>query len=463
MRLRSRAGCPVWDESEQEARRVYDSQYNFLQRAGMLATRAALGLGVAAILVVPGCKSAGPKRADTDKPVNTTLSNITGEDEGLALPAGDELMSRDDDEFGSVRDQIEESARQLSVYFANLEIDGPGPAREQAQPIAQPRVERVNQPVNQPVSQSTNELINQSVNDEVIEADDGVVRVSLLGAGGQDQPDESVQVAGVDPASGLAELVEGGKEVGEPIEPAALIEQDPEMRKEQLAKELASILATLASTSDDPGSAALALASLEMLLPEGSEALFDQGVLSDAEQTSLDAARTFLRSLSAEGSIASPAAVASELEAIQAKLDAWAGVTIKKAALCTRVDGYGWYETFPSYRFVAGRAQPVIVYVELERFAQREFVGPDGQARYETKLSQRLELYHVADDLNTWNRQAETVTGETRNRLRDYYLTNKVTLPANLGVGRYHLKVVMRDFIGERVAETIIPIEIVVR
>jgi hypothetical protein len=77
------------------------------------------------------------------------------------------------------------------------------------------------------------------------------------------------------------------------------------------------------------------------------------------------------------------------------------------------------------------------------------------------ELSQRLELYHAADDLNTWNRAAETVRDESRNRLRDYYLTNRVRLPGNLGVGRYHLKVVMRDLIGEKVAETIIPIEIV--
>ncbi len=242
------------------------------------------------------------------------------------------------------------------------------------------------------------------------------------------------------------------------------VEVEPTVRKEELARELASILGRLASTSEDPGSAALALASLETLLPEGFvDSMMDQGMLSDAERASLDAARAFLRSLSSGGSIASPAEMADELEAIQAQLDSWAGLTIKKAALCTRVDGYGWYETFPSYRFVAGRAQPVIVYVELERFAQRQVMGPDGQPRYQTKLSQRLELYHVADDLNTWNRQAETVSGETRNRLRDYYLTNQVTLPANLGVGRYHLKVVMRDFIGERVAEAIIPIEIVAR
>jgi hypothetical protein len=77
------------------------------------------------------------------------------------------------------------------------------------------------------------------------------------------------------------------------------------------------------------------------------------------------------------------------------------------------------------------------------------------------KLSQRLELYHIADDLNTWNRSAETDTTISRNRLRDYYLINQITLPPNLGVGRYNLKVVMRDLIANQVVEAIIPIEIV--
>ena len=435
-----------------------------------------------------GCKGQQPRGGSVEEPVNTGLAAMSQDDE-LLLPSNDDLL-KGDAEFGSVSEQLEESARQLNVYFANMEIDGVEPGKDSVdgQPgmiadgasqiadgetqILEVPVESVVEPIQQAQNQSTS--ITPSIKTETKSASDdgGGVRVSLLGGGGQsvDGDEDRGAVDEVAKGEGMADDgTETGTRTGaeqtaeQSAEHAAVEAVDPQVRKEQLAHELASILSQLASTSDDPGAAALALASLETLLPEGADAGFDEGMLSDAEKTSLDAVRGLLKSISSGGEIVSPGELASDLERIQEQLDAWAGLTITKAALCTRVDGYGRYETFPSYRFIAGRAQDVIVYVELERFTQRELTGPDGQARYQTKLSQRLELYHAVDDLNAWNRRAETVSDETRNRLRDYYLTNMVTLPANLGVGRYHLKIVTRDLIGERVAETIIPIEIVAR
>lgn len=412
---------------------------------------------VCCVQVGCGAGQVRAKKVNTDEPVNTSLGKI-GSNPDLALPRNEDLMERG--EYGSVSEQIEESARQLSVYFTNLEIDGVKDYPVESEQVQEDQPIEL-EPKPKPVVAEVSTPLNTSSSTT---NGDGGVRVSLLGASQGDASIESeaLTIDSTTDAPVLVKDTQSKSDVGDV--PSVNTEAvDPVARKEELARELASILADLASTSDDPGSAALALASLEMILPNDGGALVDEGVLSDAELASLEATRAFLRSMSSAGSIASPAQVSTELESIKAQLDAWAGLTIKKAALCTHVEGYGRYETFSSYRFVAGRAQPVIVYVELERFAQREVVGPDGQARFETKLSQRLELYHVADDLNTWNRAAELVTDETRNRLRDYYLTNKVTLPANLGVGRYHLKVVMRDLIGERVSETIIPIEIVAR
>jgi hypothetical protein len=447
-------------------------------------------VAVGAALSIGGCKSAS-KRGDptsTNEPVNATLNNLANES-GLALPEDEQLMDRGD-EFGSVSDQIEESARQLNVYFANMEIDGVdevdpesrtriplGGTSSTADPISEPIKEATQiaaQPLSTPKSTS---------NEGAFEGSSDGVRVSLLGA--SEDEESPAGIAEEIPAQHQEEIAQSAAQEQTELTPDAgdkpsvqaadnrvggneptthePIAQDPNERKEQLAQELATILAQLAGTSDDPGSAALALASLEMLLPDDSSVLLEEGVLSDAEQESIDAIRGFLRSLSSAGSIASPGEVLLRLSEIQSQLDTWLGVSVKKAALCTRVDGYGRYETFPSYRFVAGRAQPAIVYVELEHFAQRESVGPDGQPRFETKLSQRLELYRASDDLNTWNRATETVNDMSRNRVRDYYLINEVVLPPNLGVGRYHLKIVVRDLIGEGVAETIIPIEIVVR
>ncbi len=428
--------------------------------AAALFVGAGLCAGLGSLLV--GCASgqARAKTADINEPVNTGLGLIE-DDPGLALPENEELMDRG--EFGSVHDQIEESVRQLDVYFANLEIDGAEPVDPDGRvrfPLEAGSVDEAenaagNGAESEPVERVTlSDEESESPSSTPITQDDGDgVRVSLMG--GSDIDDDS---DGDESEDGSLDIVEA-----EVIAEYEDVATDPHVRKQQLVQELAEVLTELAETSDEPGAASLALTSLEAILSDNGESLMDQGVLSEAEQTSLDAFRTFLQTMSSEGEIVSPGDLAAGLEDIQLHLNQWAGLQIKQASLCTRVDGYGRYETFPSYRFVAGRSQPAIVYVELERFAQRERTGPDGLPRFETKISQRLELYHVADDLNTWNRAAETVGDESRNRLRDYYLINQVTLPANLSVGRYHLKVVVRDLVSDRVAEAIIPIEIVSR
>lgn len=453
------------------------------------------GVGSAAMLIAGCAGSAGtPRASDPDEPVNTGLAGIN-DSPGLALPDQNELMRPDRDEE-MIRAQIEESARQLSVYFTNLELDGPpidgqtpppNPTSRTggSQPDATREAESPRDPSSRPSTQTT---ARAQPNPEVGGGDDGGVRVSLMdlakrgdaaeaqAAGEADQADGSGDPAGSGTGDASTPRKTGGfdPEPGAESRPAPATESepgqrtpeaaaDPRVRRDTLARELAAILSELVVSGQEPGASALALASLETLLPDDTGALVDDGVLSEPERASIDAVRSLLSTMTSEGTIISPSEMSAHLEQIKQQVDAWAGLHIRRAALCTRVDGYGRYETFPSYRFTAGRAQEVIVYTELERFAQRESTGPDGLPRFGVELSQRLELYHVADDLNTWNRAAETVRDESRNRLRDYYLTNRVFLPANLGVGRYHLKVVMRDLIGEKMAETIIPIEIVAR
>jgi len=410
-------------------------------------------LCVLSLLMLSGCdKGAGSTRDQgINTPVNTGLTNIDGAP-ALPLPEGDELMRPDRDEE-RIRAQIEESARQLSVYFTNLELDGPPVTRNSDTPPPDPTSQNT---VASPIQGSNQAQKRPQPNPEVAHTNnDGGVRVSLSDHAGKTTPEESEKIDQVEQPD--------SQTVKKPEQPQAKVDQDPIERRNELVHELAGILTELVESGQDPGASALALATLETLLPADTSTLVDEGVLSEPERASIDAVRSLLGTMTSEGEIVSPALVSEQLEEIKSQLDAWAGLTIRKAALCTRVDGYGRYETFSSYRFIAGQAHEVIVYTELDRFMQSLTMGPDGQPRYGIELSQRLELYHVADDLNTWNRGAETVSDQSRNRLRDYYLTNRVFLPANLGVGRYHLKIVMRDLIGEKLAETIIPIEIVAR
>lgn len=386
---------------------------------------AALSLVLCAGMSV-GCKNRRTKddtRADkAAQSTNASLSALTKDAESPTFEAPA-------DDFADTRSRVEASAALLEQALS-----------EQAIAEAAAAAARASEPP---------------------EDDAPTTRFSLLG-------DEEVGITDIEPeASGTeAAQPEAPAEVAQAETPAPEVTQepeplDPEARKQQLVDELIASLSELARTGDAPGSAALALAGLETLRPQALDELRKEGLLSDAELTSLDAARKMFDGLRAEGGIADPAHVSDLLERIRQDLVASAGLRIARAELCTSVSGYGRYETFGENRFIAGRGQEVIVYAEVDGFRHGETIGPDGVPRFEVELTQRLELYHTADDLNTWNRAAETDRTVSRNRQRDYYLLNQVVLPANLTIGKYHLKVVMRDLIGGTMAEAIIPIEIV--
>ena len=395
--------------------------------------------GLGGLVVAGGCgkgdrwwKDNGPRVSDEGAGgVDASLTALGRDDGSLTIPDG--VV---DEDFGTTHDQVVESARMMDEYFAGMEA-----------------AEDLDEAV---VIDGGHENVSGG-------GDDG--SFSLTSAAAElaadpdpvDEPDAEIVT---EPA---AEVVvdSGGVDGGE--ESVEVVEVDAEQRKAELVVELVGVLTELARTSENPGSAAAALAGMDSISVEVLEGLRDEGVLSETELSTLRAAREVLDSISSSGELASPEVVADVLARVKDDLDRASGIRVVRALLCTRVDGFGKYEPFASNEFVAGRSHEVIVYVEVDRFGHRELFGTDGQARYEVEMSQRLELYHVADDLNTWNRAAEVDRSVSRNKVRDYYLINKITLPGNLGVGRYHLKVVMRDLVEEKVGELIIPIRMVVR
>lgn len=427
----------------------------------------ALGLvmcagGVIGIVASSGCgkgdrwwkKNNEPVQAGDDSDSgNGSVGSVGGVDTSLtALSNGGDSLSVDgvDTEgFASTEQQVIESARMMDEFFSGMES---GVDPERAVVIDDP-VTRVDPASELPIEYQPEEY------EEVQTADTGS---DMNGGNGSFSLSQAAAERGLDVDGEQAGGVDNAGNAGdESTQVAAVDPVDAEQRKAVLMGELVSQLTEMARTSDNPGSAAAALAGLESVSVETLDGLYQDGVLSESELSTLRAVREVFDSVSSSGSIESPEAVADVLDRVKSDLDRMSGIRVTRALLCTRVDGFGKYEPFASNEFVAGRAQEVIVYVEVDRFGHREMTGTDGQPRYEVELSQRLELYHVADDLNTWNRAAEIDRSVSRNRVRDYYLINKVTLPANLGVGRYHLKVVMRDLVDEKVSELIIPIRMV--
>jgi hypothetical protein len=399
--------------------------------------------GTLAVMLLLGC---GRERTRTDTatpntPTNAGLASLTRENTAPTINAPPP------DDFRPTREIVEQYAALYEQIWAHAEQSASGSASTQVWSPA-------------PTDTPTTTVSSTPAEPAPGRAGDGTPVPGV-----SEEPAEPTRFS-------LAAFAKEPEASGEAVPvavqtpPSVPTARNAEERKQQLLEELVGVLGELAMAGDGPGSAALALAGLESVRPDALSNLKKQGVLSEAEVASLDAARDLFRALSSSGSdgrggIADPGEVAAVLDRIRRELDSRAGLRILRAELCTRVNGFGQYETFPANRFIAGRAQPVIVYAEVDRFGHRESIGPDGRPRYEIELSQRLELYHVADNLNTWNRAAEMDKTISRNLVRDYYLINQVTLPANLSIGKYHLKVVMRDLITGNMAETIIPIEIV--
>lgn len=131
---------------------------------------------------------------------------------------------------------------------------------------------------------------------------------------------------------------------------------------------------------------------------------------------------------------------------------------IPTLALCRKVEGFGRYEPIEPARFIAGKAQPVIIYCEVENFSSQL---NDGKM-WETRLSQDAVLY-TEGGLPVWSIKTETFSDLARNRRRDFFVVKLVTLPDNLVIGRYLLKVTIIDQQANRVAEASLPLQVVAR
>ncbi|MEM1213127.1 MAG: hypothetical protein AAGI68_12620 [Planctomycetota bacterium] len=118
-------------------------------------------------------------------------------------------------------------------------------------------------------------------------------------------------------------------------------------------------------------------------------------------------------------------------------------VTVAKMELCRRVEGYGVYEALPSRVFQAGRAKRAVVYLELENFTRQEV-----ETGYEVKLRQAVTLYKADDGMAVWRQKPVEIVDRSKNPRRDFFVVQVVSLPRDLGMGRYVLKVKGQDLHG---------------
>lgn len=149
----------------------------------------------------------------------------------------------------------------------------------------------------------------------------------------------------------------------------------------------------------------------------------------------------------------------SPIVAMADRLRASANLTIPTVSLCTSVQQFGVYTPVESSRFKAGVDNQVILYCEVANFASHL----NSRGMWETKLTYESTLYTDDDaGLSVWQGKPTPIADECRNRRHDFFLADKISLPANLPVGRYLMKVSIVDQHANRIAEATVPLQLVI-
>lgn len=360
-------------------------------------------LAAASLLVtLPACQ-VSRKHAALDG-YNAGLAALSGEAEGLAVPtrdAAEELLASDG---SSLNDLIDASTKALDELFEN----------------------------------DLARLLAESGEPEMFEAP------------------AQTPVAGTDSSgdsAGLSALVDDIAL----DDPAPIDVRLPQLS--ELARDIVDALVAGLGYSDRPLEDALTLLGLDSLVPGAANAPVENDVLSPAEQTQFQAARSLLDAIRVGTD--DPDAAADAAEQIAIDLADQMPLRLDRAELCSRVEGFGQYTRFEGSTFLAGRAHRVILYVELSRFGHSVIPGTDGDPRYAVDLTQRVEVYHEPDGVLAMATPTLADRRVSRNRFRDYYVVTALDLPETLSVGQYGIRVMMRDRSDDSVAEVIVPLTIV--
>ncbi|MFQ5591650.1 MAG: hypothetical protein ACE5HE_10840 [Phycisphaerae bacterium] len=122
-------------------------------------------------------------------------------------------------------------------------------------------------------------------------------------------------------------------------------------------------------------------------------------------------------------------------------------------ALCRKVVTYGVYEEMPEEDFIAGRPTQTIVYSEIRNLRSEK--TPDGQFR--TLLATRLEML-TPDGRSVWQQEEPDIEDVCRRRRTDFFVAQRITLPATLSEGDYILKVFAEDKLSGKANEASHPL-----
>ncbi len=227
----------------------------------------------------------------------------------------------------------------------------------------------------------------------------------------------------------------------------------------QLVVDLSKELYRDAAYADMPLRELMLIAATSLVSPD--RALRPEAIpgLTARERELLGAFQAFFVDLGhqLDGSRAADEVLDESLENLRRMLRTEPDLAIENIALCTRVGGFGDYDPFNRYAFLAHTDQQVVLYLELKNFTSE--TNPQGQ--WVTEISQQIIIYSDRDGIPVWREDWQTAVDVARNKRHDFFLVQVMTLPRALSVGRYHMKVRARDEKSRAEAEATVTFEIV--
>ena len=189
--------------------------------------------------------------------------------------------------------------------------------------------------------------------------------------------------------------------------------------------------------------------------------------LSPPERELVERLGPVLEALAAGDRADAPERIGQAIDLAARDLAAVLPVRINDAALATDIYGFAAYRPFESYAFLAGRQNRVLLYTEPASFESRPTADPASRGEaanpgaYEVQLGLELRLFNERGSMLAWRRPEERVAIRSDRPRSEVYLGTMIDLPASLTVGRYQLKVILRDLANGSEDERVIPIEIV--
>ena len=244
-------------------------------------------------------------------------------------------------------------------------------------------------------------------------------------------------------------------------------EQTPEVAQAdalgRLIVELSAELYRRGAYSDMPLRELLLIAATTMVTPD--RALVPEALpgLTPREREIVDLMQDFFRQLGeALADRGDPEVLVDAIDELSKLLHRQPQLVLPKAALCSRVGGFGDYDEFPvndegRYRFLAQNGQQAVVYVEVEDFTSER----NKQGDWVTELSQQLVIYSDRDGIPVWREDWQLGTDTSKNRREDFFIVQVITLPPRLSVGLYQFKIHIRDKRSGAEAEMTVEFEMV--